>query len=206
MAARKQETSPADFVPKNLTLASLQKAAGRCRGCDLYLRATQTVFGKGSVGARIVLIGEQPGDKEDLEGEPFVGPAGKLLNRALEDAGIARTDAYVTNAVKHFKWEARGKRRIHEKPTATEIAACRPWLDAELKVVRPRVVVCLGASAAQSLLGRDLKVTQRRGERIDGRSVALSIEAWIVFDRASVIDIARPGWGHPPSRIRVIRE
>jgi uracil-DNA glycosylase family protein len=130
----------------------------------LYLRGTQTVFGEGAAHAELMFVGEQPGDEEDRRGEPFVGPAGRLLDRALEEAGIERRRVYVTNAVKHFKWEPRGKRRIHQKPNAREVAACRPWLDAELKVVKPRVIVCLGATAAQALLGRAFRVTQRRGE------------------------------------------
>jgi uracil-DNA glycosylase family protein len=144
----------------------LAKAAKNCRACDLWKHATQTVFGEGaaSAGAAMMLVGEQPGDQEDLQGKPFVGPAGKLLDQALAQAGIDREKTYVTNAVKHFKWEPRGKRRIHKKPNAVEIAACRQWLDAEIAAVRPRVIVCLGATAAQSLLGRDFRVTQHRGE------------------------------------------
>lgn len=177
MPARKPATTAAEFLPNKLTLPSLRDAATGCRGCDLYLRGTQTVFGEGAVGARVMLVGEQPGDKEDLEGKPFVGPAGKLLDRALEDAGIDRKQVYVTNAVKHFKWEERGKRRIHKKPNTREIAACRPWFDAEMKVVKPEIVVCLGASAAQSLLGNTFKVTQRRGEFIAGDTLAKPIDA-----------------------------
>jgi len=139
-----------------------------CTRCHLYRCATQTVFGEGPLDARIMFVGEQPGDQEDLAGRPFVGPAGRLLDRALADAGIDRADVYVTNVVKHFKWEPRGKRRIHKKPNATEIGACRPWLDAELAVVKPQLVVCLGATAAQALLGRAFKVSQRRGEMIEG--------------------------------------
>jgi uracil-DNA glycosylase len=132
----------------------------------LYKRGTQTVFGEGARHARVLFVGEQPGDKEDLEGKPFVGPAGRILDKALEAAGIDRTDVYVTNAVKHFKWEPRGKRRIHKKPNQLEITACRPWLEAEVAVVKPEVIVCLGATAAQSLLGKSFKVTERRGEMI----------------------------------------
>jgi DNA polymerase len=133
----------------------------------LWKLGTQTVFGEGARGARVIFVGEQPGDKEDLAGKPFVGPAGTILDKALEAAGINRTKVYVTNAVKHFKWEPRGKRRIHKKPNAMEIAACRPWLDSEIRTLKPEVVVCLGATAAQALLGRDFKVTQRRGELIE---------------------------------------
>ncbi len=161
------QTSAADFLPEKLTLSSLQQAAKGCRGCDLYKRGTQTVFGDGARRAEVMFVGEQPGDKEDLSGKPFVGPAGALLDRALLAAGIDRKQVYVTNAVKHFKWEPRGKRRIHKKPSSLEIAACRPWLDAEIEVVRPTVIVLLGATAAQSLLGKTFKVTQRRGEIID---------------------------------------
>jgi uracil-DNA glycosylase len=153
-------------IPKNPTLERLKTAARNCQACDLWRNATQTVFGEGKTGARIMLVGEVPGDKEDIEGKPFVGPAGKLLDAALVEAGIDRAQVYVTNAVKHFKWEPRGKRRIHKKPNAVEIAACRPWLDAEIAVVKPRIIVCLGATAAQALLGRDFRVTQHRGELV----------------------------------------
>jgi uracil-DNA glycosylase len=158
------------FLPDQRTLPKLREAVQGCRGCDLYRNATQAVFGEGPRGTRhaeVMFVGEQPGDKEDLAGRPFVGPAGKLLDRALEEAGIDRTDTYVTNAVKHFKWQARGKRRIHQKPSWSETVACRPWLEAEIEAVTPRVVVCLGATAAQSLLGRDFRVTQHRGEVLD---------------------------------------
>jgi uracil-DNA glycosylase family protein len=159
--------SAAEFVPVPPTLASARAAAVGCRGCDLWKRATQTVFGEGPKRATIVLVGEQPGNDEDLAGRPFVGPAGGVLDRALESAGIARGDVYVTNIVKHFKWEARGKRRIHVRPSAREIAACRPWLDAELAIVRPRAVVCLGATAAKAIVGATFSVTRRHGEFID---------------------------------------
>lgn len=155
------------FLPKRRNLDSLQKAARHCQGCPLYENATQTVFGAGRPQARLVLVGEQPGDREDREGEPFVGPAGLLLDRCLADAGIERSDVYVTNAVKHFKWEPRGKRRIHKKPSAREIAACRPWLDAELDEIQPEMIVCLGATAAQALLGRSFRVTHDRGKTLD---------------------------------------
>ena len=139
-------------------------AAAACKACDLWKTGTQTVFGEGSQHARVMLIGEQPGDKEDLAGKPFVGPAGSILDKALEAAGIDRREVYVTNAVKHFKWEPRGKRRIHKKPNQLEILACRPWLEAEIGVTKPQVIVCLGATAAQSLLGKAFKVTQSRGQ------------------------------------------
>jgi DNA polymerase len=159
--------SAADYLPARKTLPALREAVQGCRGCDLYRNATQAVFGEGAADAQVMFVGEQPGDKEDLAGKPFVGPAGQLLDRALEEAGIDRRAAYVTNAVKHFKWQARGKRRIHQKPSWSEAAACRPWLEAELAVIRPRALVCLGATAAQSLFGRDFRVTQHRGELLD---------------------------------------
>jgi DNA polymerase len=164
MVKRKPTESAELLIPTHPTLTALQKAAKNCHACDLWQRGTQTVFGEGEVNSKVIFVGEQPGDKEDVEGKPFVGPAGGLLDKALVEAGIDRTKVYVTNAVKHFKWEPRGKRRIHKKPNATEIAACRPWLDAEIALLKPRVVVCLGATAAQSLLGRDFRVTQHRGE------------------------------------------
>ena len=160
--------SAVPFVPANPTLPIAREASKDCRGCDLWKRGTQTVFGEGRRTAKVVFVGEQPGDQEDLAGKPFVGPAGRLLDKALEEAGIDRRDVYVTNVVKHFKWEPRGKRRIHQKPNAAEIRACRPWLDVELALVKPQLVVCLGATAAQALLGRSFKVTQHRGEFIEG--------------------------------------
>ncbi len=156
----------ADFLPERITLPALRDASRGCRGCRLYANATQTVFGEGRAGAAMMLIGEQPGDREDLEGHPFVGPAGRLLDSALEEAGIQREDVYLTNVVKHFKWEPRGeksKRRIHKKPNDAEIAACYPWLSEEISVVGPSVLVCLGATAAQALLGKDFRVTRERG-------------------------------------------
>lgn len=159
-----EKRSAAQFLPAVHTLASLKEASRTCRGCDLYLGATQTVFGAGKRTASVVLVGEQPGNEEDVKGKPFVGPAGKLLDRVLEDAGIDRDEAYVTNVVKHFKWEQRGKNRIHKKPNAEEIRACLPWLRAELAQLRPRVLVLLGATAAQALLGRDFRVSTQRGQ------------------------------------------
>lgn len=155
--------SAEDFLPEKLSLTSLKKAAASCKGCDLWKLGTQTVFGEGKRTADVMLIGEQPGNEEDLTGKPFVGPAGRLLDKALKEAGIDRSRAYVTNLVKHFKWEERGKRRIHKKPNTTEMSACRPWLDAELLVVKPKIIVCLGASSAQALLGKQFKVTLERG-------------------------------------------
>ena len=157
----------ADYLPEQLTLESLREAAKVCRGCELWRDATQTVFGEGPADAELVFVGEQPGDHEDKLGRPFVGPAGRIFDRALAEVGIDRSRVYVTNAVKHFKWEPRGKRRIHQKPNAAELTACRPWLDAELAVVAPKVLVCLGATAAQALLGRAFRVTKQRGTPID---------------------------------------
>jgi uracil-DNA glycosylase len=155
------------FASEARTLDELRAEAADCKACDLWKTGTQTVFGEGEPGAEIVFVGEQPGDKEDLAGRPFVGPAGRVLDEALEAAGIDRSLAYVTNAVKHFKWVARGKRRIHQKPNAAELAACRPWLDAELAVLQPKVLVPLGATAAQALLGRQFKVTKQRGVPVE---------------------------------------
>ena len=154
----------APLVPSRPTLVSLRAAAADCKACDLWKRGTQTVFGEGARRAAAMLVGEQPGNEEDLSGRPFVGPAGRLLDRALDEAGVERSRTYVTNVVKHFKWEPRGKRRIHAKPDALEIFACLPWLEAELAVVRPQLVVCLGATAAQTFLGKKFKVTQERGK------------------------------------------
>ena len=151
-------------VPEEHNLKALREAAAGCTACPLYRNATQTVFGEGARRSALVLVGEQPGDKEDREGRPFVGPAGGLLDRALAEAGIDRKGAYVTNAVKHFKWEPRGKRRLHKKPSGCEIAACRPWLEAELGVISPAVLICLGATAAQSILGREIRVLRDRGK------------------------------------------
>src|SRR5437588_1208668 len=166
-------------VPARPTLNKLRGAIADCRACELYEGATQPVMGQGAHHAAVMLIGEQPGDKEDLDGHPFVGPAGKLLDRALEAAGVKRSDTHVTNIVKHFKWEPRGKRRIHKKPNAMEIAACRPWFDAEVRVLKPDVIVCLGATAAQALLGNKFKVTQRRGEVIRDSGLAAAVVATV---------------------------
>jgi uracil-DNA glycosylase family protein len=171
MVSAPRGTSPrvgaAAYLPDRLSLKSLREAVQGCRACPLYANATQAVLGEGARESEVMLVGEQPGDQEDRQGRPFVGPAGRLLDEALEEAGIDRTKTYVTNAVKHFKWEPRGKRRIHQKPNWSELAACRPWLDAELEVVKPRVIVCLGATAAQALLGRDFRVTKQRGVPVD---------------------------------------
>jgi uracil-DNA glycosylase len=161
------DETAAPLVPERPSLPKLREAAAGCTACPLHETGTQTVFGEGTSKADVVFVGEQPGDQEDLQGKPFVGPAGKLLDKALEDAGIDRSQVYVTNVVKHFKWQARGKRRIHQKPNWSEIAACRPWLEAELDVIEPRVLVCLGATAAQALLGRDFRVSRQRGELVE---------------------------------------
>ncbi len=159
--------SAAAYVPERPTLEKLREAAAGCRACHLWRVGTQTVFGEGAVDSEVMFVGEQPGDQEDKAGRPFVGPAGRLLDEAMEKAGIDRGLAYVTNVVKHFKWEARGKRRIHAKPNWAEMTACMPWLEAELAVVQPRVLVCLGATAAQALLGRQFRVTKQRGELVE---------------------------------------
>ena len=151
------------------SLAEVRDASQKCTACHLYKRATQTVFGEGPQGAAMMLVGEQPGDYEDVAGKPFVGPAGKIMDQALEEAGIDRKDVYVTNAVKHFKWEPRGKRRIHQKPNSREIAACRPWLEAELRLVRPRLLICLGATAAQAVFGPSFRVTRERGKVLSSK-------------------------------------
>jgi uracil-DNA glycosylase len=161
------EETAAPLVPETTSLSKLREAAADCKACDLWKTGTQTVFGEGARSAEIVFVGEQPGDKEDLAGRPFVGPAGRVLDDALEAAGIDRSLAYVTNAVKHFKWVGRGKRRIHQKPNWSEMAACRPWLEAELAAVKPKVLVPLGATAAQSLLGRQFRVTKQRGVPVE---------------------------------------
>ena len=165
MSAAKPKRSALDFFPDKINYSSLKTAAAGCMGCDLYKYATQTVFGEGRVrAAAVMFVGETPGDEEDLTGHPFVGPAGRLLDKAFKEAGIDRRKTYVTNIVKHFKWKPRGKRRIHEKPRASEVRACQPWLGAEIQVVRPSILVCLGATAAQALLGKDFRVTQMRGK------------------------------------------
>ena len=160
-------TDAGELVPTGGGLPTLRKAAATCRACDLWKTGTQTVFGEGTKRAELMLVGEQPGDREDIEGAPFVGPAGRMLDKALTEADIERRAVYLTNVVKHFKWEPRGKRRIHKKPNMQEISACRPWLDAEIRAVRPRALVCLGATAAQALIGRGFKVSTQRGELVE---------------------------------------
>jgi DNA polymerase len=162
-----ENVTAAAYLPERLSLPELRESVQGCRGCDLYRNATQAVFGEGARHAELMLVGETPGDKEDLAGRPFVGPAGQLLDQALEEAGIDRSQAYVTNAVKHFKWKPVGKRRIHEKPNGREVRACRPWLEAEIQLVEPRVIVCLGATAAQALMGPSFRLTQHRGELLE---------------------------------------
>ncbi|MGA9586914.1 MAG: UdgX family uracil-DNA binding protein [Terracidiphilus sp.] len=168
----KKSPNAEPFVPEHGTLAVLRNAVQQCRGCDLYRDATQAVFGEAQAQSSkdrpsLMMVGEQPGDREDIEGRPFVGPAGKLLDKCLEEAGIPRSEVYITNAVKHFKWEPRGKRRLHKKPTPTEVRACRPWLDAEIEALDPKLIVCLGSTASQALLGSDFRVTRERGKPIE---------------------------------------
>ena len=178
MAARNSNSGAAPFVPPGATLAQLRDAAQSCQGCELYRNATQAVLGEGPSSARIVMVGEQPGDKEDLAGKPFVGPAGGLLDRALEEAGIPRSDVYITNAVKHFKFEERGKRRIHKKPSDSELVACRPWVAAELACIQPEIIVCLGATAARSVIGKQHSLLKNRGRFFD-HSLAGSVTATV---------------------------
>ena len=185
MAIDKTEnTSAGDFLPKTRSLPSLQQAAKSCKGCDLYRNATQTVFGEGPSHASVMLIGEQPGDVEDQKGEPFVGPAGRMLDRALEEALISRDEVYVTNAVKHFKWIWRGKRRLHQKPSIRQVMACRPWLEAEIEVVQPQILVCMGATAAQSVVGKPVLVMKERGKFIDS---ALGRLAFVTIHPSSIL-------------------
>lgn len=169
--AKKSHTQAVEWrpapIPNTSSLTKLRDAAASCTACPLYKNATQTVFGEGKKSPSLMLVGEQPGDQEDLAGKPFVGPAGQILNRALEEAGVDRNAVYVTNTVKHFKWEPRGKRRIHQKPSSHDIAACRPWLEAELRIVRPNVLVCLGSTAAQAIFGPAFRVTRQRGKLLE---------------------------------------
>ena len=169
MPTGKEEYARPARPPDTSSLVQVREASRKCTACHLYKRATQTVFGEGSKGAPMMLVGEQPGDYEDVAGKPFVGPAGKIMDRALEEAGIDRSQVYVTNAVKHFKWEPHGKRRIHQKPNSREIAACRPWLEAELRLVKPKLLVCLGATAAQAIFGPSFRVTRERGKVLSSK-------------------------------------
>ncbi|GAB2660947.1 UdgX family uracil-DNA binding protein [Nocardia goodfellowii] len=197
----------AAFVPDSADLTTLREAACDCHGCDLYKHATQTVFGEGPQNASVVLIGEQPGDQEDRQGHPFVGPAGRLLDKALTEAGIDRTQVYLTNAVKHFKFEERGKRRIHKQPGRTEVVACSAWLNAELAVVRPELVVCLGAVAAKAVLGPSFKVSEQRGQVIstDDYAVAATVHPSSVL-RAPDRDVAYEAFVADLRRIRQATE
>ena len=182
--AKLRQLSAADFLPKKRTLESLREAAKSCRGCDLYKNATQTVFGEGPKDAAVMLVGEQPGDMEDHRGRPFVGPAGRLLDKALAEAGIARDEVYLTNGVKHFKWIQRGKRRLHQKPSIRQVMACKPWLNAEIEVVRPKVIVCLGAMAALAVAGRPVRITEERGKFVDtdsGLAVFITIHPSSIY-------------------------
>lgn len=169
MSKQPEEDARPARPPDTSSLAEVREAARGCTACHLYKRATQTVFGEGPKEAPIMLVGEQPGDYEDVAGRPFVGPAGKIMDKALEEAGIDRSQVYVTNAVKHFKWEPRGKRRIHQKPNSREIAACRPWLEVELRQVKPKLLVCLGATAAQTIFGPSFRVTRERGKVLSSK-------------------------------------
>lgn len=179
-----EKTSARDFLPEKLTPECLQEAAKNCKGCDLYQNATQTVFGEGLSPASVMLIGEQPGDIEDQKGKPFVGPAGRILDRALDDARISRDEVYVTNAVKHFKWIWRGKRRLHQKPSVRQVMACRPWLEAEIEAVQPQILVCLGATAAQSVMGKPIPVMKERGKFIDS---ALGKLAFVTIHPSAIL-------------------
>jgi uracil-DNA glycosylase family protein len=179
-----ENTSASDFVPKIRSLEALRQAAKSCKGCDLYRNATQTVFGEGPSHASMMLVGEQPGDVEDQKGEPFVGPAGRMLDRALEDARISRDEVYVTNAVKHFKWIWRGKRRLHQKPSIRQVVACRPWLEVEIEAVQPHILVCMGATAAQSIVGKPVPIMKERGKFIDS---ALGKLAFITIHPSAIL-------------------
>lgn len=198
--------SAAEYVPPHASLAELRRASCECHGCDLYRHATQTVFGEGPEDADIVMIGEQPGDQEDVQGHPFVGPAGRLLDRAITEVGIDRDRIYVTNAVKHFKFEERGKRRIHKQPGRTEIVACSAWLDAELRVIEPELVVCLGAIAAKAVLGPSFKVSERRGElvSIPDYAVIATVHPSSIL-RAPDRDEAYVGFVADLKRLRTVR-
>lgn len=171
----KPKDSAARYIEPGQTLGDLRRVAAGCTACDLHARATQTVFGEGPSSATVMLVGEQPGDREDIEGHPFVGPAGKLLDRALKDAGIDRRRVFITNAVKHFSWQARGKKRLHKKPKVTQIDACRPWLDAEIEKVAPEIIIALGATAAQVLFGKAFRVTRQRGEPVPSNLAPVAV-------------------------------
>jgi len=181
---QEEQTSAAEFLPKRRDLESLHAAARSCEGCDLYKNATQTVFGEGAEHANIILVGEQPGDMEDRQGHPFVGPAGRMLDKALAEARISRDEVYTTNAVKHFRWIQRGKRRLHQKPVVRQIMACKPWLEAEIASIHPKLVVCLGATAAHSILGKVVPIGQARGKFFNGQrgeAVFITIHPSAIF-------------------------
>jgi uracil-DNA glycosylase family protein len=181
---KEEQTSAAEFLPKRRDLESLHAAARSCEGCDLYKNASQTVFGEGAEHANIILVGEQPGDMEDRQGHPFVGPAGRMLDKALSEARISRDQVYITNAVKHFRWIQRGKRRLHQKPAVRQILACKPWLEAEIASIHPKLVVCLGATAAHSILGRVVPIGQARGKFFNGQrgeAVFITIHPSAIF-------------------------
>lgn len=181
---KEENTSAAEFLPGRRDLESLREAARSCEGCDLYRNATQTVFGEGAAHASIILIGEQPGDMEDRQGHPFVGPAGRMLDKVLAEARISRDEVYITNAVKHFRWIQRGKRRLHQKPAVRQIMACKPWLESEMASIHPKLLVCLGATAAQSILGRAVPIGQARGKFFDGQpgaAVFITIHPSAIF-------------------------
>jgi DNA polymerase len=179
-----KHTSATEFLPKHRTLESLRAASRSCEGCDLYKSATQTVFGEGAERARVMFVGEQPGDMEDRQGHPFVGPAGRMLDRALAEARISRDEVYITNAVKHFRWIQRGKRRLHQKPAVRQVAACKPWLESEIDVIQPQLIVCLGATAAQSMLGRVVLIGEARGKFSNdpnGHGIFITIHPSAIF-------------------------
>ena len=181
---KEEQTSAAEFLPKRRDLESLHAAARSCEGCDLYKNATQTVFGEGAEHANIILVGEQPGDMEDRQGHPFVGPAGRMLDKALSEARISRDEVYITNAVKHFRWIQRGKRRLHQKPAVRQIMACKPWLEAEIESIHPKLIVCLGATATQSILGKVVPIGQARGKFFNGQrgeAVFITIHPSAIF-------------------------
>ena len=181
---KEENTSAAEFLPERRDLESLRAAARSCEGCDLYRNATQTVFGEGAAHASIVLVGEQPGDMEDRQGHPFVGPAGRMLDKALAEARISRDEVYITNAVKHFRWIQRGKRRLHQKPAVRQIMACKPWIESEMESIHPKLLVCLGATAAQSILGRLVPIGQARGKFLNGQrgeAVFITIHPSAIF-------------------------
>lgn len=181
------------FLPSERTITSLSRASAHCRGCGLYRDATQTVFGEGAPDAGVVLVGEQPGDQEDRRGHPFVGPAGRMLSRALDEAGIGSDATYITNAVKHFKWELRGKRRIHKRPSQVEISACRPWLEAELEAIRPKVLVCLGVTAASSVFARRVRISDYRDRLV---SSPLAENTLVTTHPAAIVRLQEPGPRH----------